>query len=91
VRNQQALFRLHVRQSGIIALGVASVMLLAGHQVVQGGMTVGDLVLVNAYVIQVCLPLNSLGFVFRQSRDAVVSAERMFRLLEEQPEINAPL
>lgn len=87
VKNQQALFFLHIGQSGIIAVGVAGIMLLAGQSVVDGGMTVGDLVLVNAYVIQVCLPLNSLGFVFRQARDAIVNAERMFRLLDERPEI----
>jgi ATP-binding cassette subfamily B protein len=42
---------------------------------------------VNAYVIQVCLPLNSLGFVFRQARDAIVNAEQLFKLMEEKPEI----
>ncbi|HJW27323.1 MAG TPA: ABC transporter transmembrane domain-containing protein [Rhodocyclaceae bacterium] len=87
VDNQKALSTLHVGQSGIIALGVASIMVLAGYNVVAGQMTVGDLVLVNAYVIQVCLPLNSLGFVFRQARDAIVNAEKMFRLLEQKPEI----
>ncbi|MGE5490935.1 MAG: ABC transporter transmembrane domain-containing protein [Actinomycetota bacterium] len=87
VDNQKALSLLHVGQSGVIALGVASIMVLAGYNVVQGAMTVGDLVLVNAYVIQVCLPLNSLGFVFRQARDAIVNAEKMFRLLEQKPEI----
>lgn len=87
VDNQKALSTLHIGQSGIIALGVASIMVLAGYNVVHGQMTVGDLVLVNAYVIQVCLPLNSLGFVFRQARDAIVNAEKMFRLLEQKPEI----
>ncbi|NMG36790.1 ATP-binding cassette domain-containing protein [Azoarcus sp. TTM-91] len=87
VKNQQALSTLHIGQSGVIALGVASVMLLATHNVVQGRMSVGDLVLVNAYLIQICLPLNSLGFVFRQARDAVVNAEKMLRLLEQKPEI----
>lgn len=87
VTNQKALFLLHVGQSGLIAFGVAGVMLLAGQNVVEGHMTVGDLILVNAYVIQVCLPLNSLGFVFRQARDAVVNAERMFRLMETRPEV----
>ena len=61
-RNQRALSTLHVGQSAIIAAGVATVMLLAGQAVVGGSMTVGDLVLVNAYVIQICLPLNALGF-----------------------------
>src|SRR5690606_28724079 len=86
IGNQRALTLLHVGQSGIIALGVAAVMLLAGRQVLSGAMTVGDLVLVNAYVIQVCLPLNSLGFVFREATDAMVKAERLFGLLRERPE-----
>jgi ATP-binding cassette, subfamily B, bacterial len=47
-------------------------------------------VLVNAYVIQICLPLNALGFVFRQARDALVDAERLAQLLAEQPEVVDP-
>ncbi|MGE5469783.1 MAG: ABCB family ABC transporter ATP-binding protein/permease [Bacteroidota bacterium] len=90
VRNQKALFFLHVGQSGVIALGVGGIMLLAGANVLAGSMTVGDLVLVNAYVIQVCLPLNSLGFVFRQARDAVINAEKLFLLMEERPEVEDP-
>lgn len=87
VKNQKALSMLHIGQSAIIAVGVASVMLLATQNVIQGTMSVGDLVLVNAYVIQICLPLNSLGFVFRQARDSLVNAEKMLRLLDQQPEI----
>ena len=87
--NQKALFELHVGQSAIIALGVASVMLLAGQGVLTRQMSVGDLVLINAYVIQICLPLNSLGFVYRETRDALVNAEKLFALLHEKPEIEA--
>ena len=87
VANQKALFTLHVGQSGIIALGVASVMLMAGRDVLTHAMTVGDLVLINAYVIQVCLPLNALGFVYREAKDAIVNAEKLFQLLREKPEI----
>jgi ATP-binding cassette, subfamily B, bacterial len=87
VRNQRALSALHVGQSAIIAAGVAAIMLLAGQAVVRGTMTVGDLVLVNAYVIQVCLPLNALGFVFRQARDATVNAEKLFALLRQRPDM----
>jgi ATP-binding cassette subfamily B protein len=87
VSNQKALFILHVGQSAIIACGVAAVMLLAGRGVMAGGMTVGDLVLINAYVLQVCLPLNALGFVYRESRDAWVNAERLFTILHERPEM----
>jgi len=63
-------------------------MLLAGQQTVRGVMTVGDLVLVNAYVIQICLPLNALGFVFREARDALVNTEKLFDLLRQEPEID---
>jgi ATP-binding cassette, subfamily B, bacterial len=90
IRNQKALSALHVGQSAIIAAGVVSIMLLAGQAVVSGTMTVGDLVLVNAYVIQVCLPLNALGFVFRQARDATVNAEKLFALLRQRPDMEEP-
>ncbi|MDB5801043.1 MAG: conserved hypothetical rane protein [Rhodocyclales bacterium] len=87
IRNQKALSLLHIGQSAIIAISVAGVMLFAGDQVVHRGMTVGDLVLINAYVIQICLPLNSLGFIFREAKDASINAERLFSLLGERPEI----
>jgi ATP-binding cassette, subfamily B, bacterial len=87
VANQKALFILHVGQSAIIAMGVASVMLLAGQGVLTREMTVGDLILINAYVIQICLPLNALGFVYREAKDALVNAEKLFQLLREIPEI----
>ncbi|SDE88229.1 ATP-binding cassette, subfamily B [Massilia sp. PDC64] len=87
IKNQHALFLLHVGQSGVIALGVAAIMLLAGQDVLAGRMRVGDLVLINAYALQVCLPLNALGFVYRESRDAWVNAERLFALLGERPEM----
>ena len=56
-------------------------MLLAVQYVVAGRMTLGDLVLVNAYIVQVCMPLNTLGFVFRETNDALVNVERMFIVL----------
>ena len=85
--NQRALFTLHVGQSLVIGVGVAAIMLLAGKEVWRGGMSVGDLVLINAYALQVCLPLNALGFVYREARDAWVNAERLFQLLREEPDI----
>lgn len=90
VENQKALFILHVGQSAIIALGVASVMLLAGEGVVERRMTVGDLILVNAYVIQICLPLNALGFVYREAKDALINTEKLFHILREKPDIRDP-
>lgn len=88
--NQRALFTLHVGQSAVIAVGVAAIMLLAGQEVLVRRMSTGDLVLVNAYALQVCLPLNALGFVYREARDAWVNAERLFALLRERPETVDP-
>ena len=88
--NQHALFALHVGQSAVIALGVAAIMLLAGQAVMRREMSVGDLVLINAFALQVCLPLNALGFVYREARDAWVNTERLFELLRERPEIVDP-
>ena len=87
VSNQHALSALHIGQGAIIAAGVAAVMLLAAEQTARGLMTVGDLVLVNSYIIQICLPLNALGFVFREARDALVNTEKLFALLDVPPEI----
>ena len=86
VDNQVALTELHIGQSAAIAIGIAAVILMAGSAIMSGALTVGDLVLVNAYVIQVCLPLNSLGFVIRESADALVRAENLFSLLRLKPE-----
>jgi ATP-binding cassette subfamily B protein len=87
VLNQHALSALHIGQSAVIAGGVATVMLMAGQYTLEQRMSVGDLVLVNAYLIQLCLPLNALGFVFRQTLDALVDTERLLQLLRQQPEI----
>ena len=87
VSNQKALFILHVGQSAIIAVGLGAVMLLAGDAVWRREMTVGDLVLINAYVLQVCMPLNALGFAYREVKDAWVNVERLFGLLRQRPEI----
>lgn len=79
--NQRALTALHLGQSAVVCLGIAAMMLLAVQYVVAGRMTLGDLVLVNAYIVQVCMPLNTLGFVFRETNDALVNVERMFTVL----------
>ncbi|ARP85528.1 ABC transporter transmembrane domain-containing protein [Bordetella genomosp. 9] len=93
IDNQHALSTLHISQSAVIALGVGAVMLLAGLQVTRHDMTVGDLVLVNAYIIQICLPLNTLGLVFRQTKEAMINAEQVSSLLRLPPETDpaAPL
>ncbi|WP_051361711.1 ATP-binding cassette domain-containing protein [Solimonas soli] len=87
LRTQHALSTLHVAQSTVIAAGVGAVMLYAGQRVAAGILTVGDLVLINSYILQVCLPLNSLGFVFRQAKDAMLDVERLLRLLRQPADV----
>ncbi|WP_343640756.1 ATP-binding cassette domain-containing protein [Roseateles sp.] len=87
VSSQRTLSTLHLGQAAIIAVGVGWVMLLAGFDTVAGRMSIGDLVMVNAYLIQVFLPLNTLGFVFRETRDALLNTEMLFKLLARAPEI----
>jgi len=87
VRNQTSLALLNAVQSVIIAIGITALMLLAADQVVRGKMTVGDLVLVNVYMIQLYMPLHFLGFVYREIRHALADMEKMFSLLHEEREI----
>ncbi|MFL6654492.1 MAG: ABCB family ABC transporter ATP-binding protein/permease, partial [Sulfurifustis sp.] len=79
---------LNAGQAGIIALGATVLMLMAGYGVLTGSMTLGDLVLVNAFLIQLYQPLNFLGFVYREIRHSLADMERMFSLLEQNPEVH---
>jgi len=87
VRNQTSLALLNSVQSVIIAIGVTALMLLAADQVAKGVMTVGDLVLVNVFMLQLYMPLHFLGFVYREIRHSLADMEKMFRLLDEHREI----
>jgi ATP-binding cassette, subfamily B, heavy metal transporter len=87
VRNQTSLSLLNAGQGAIIAVGVTLLMMLAAQNVVAGHMTIGDLVLVNAFLIQLYMPLHFLGFVYREIRHALADMERMFGLLEKHEEV----
>lgn len=87
IRNQISLSVLNIGQGVIIAAGLTSLMLLAGRGVVDGELTLGDLVLVNAYLLQLYLPLGFLGFVYREIRHSLTDMERMFSLLKQEQEI----
>lgn len=82
VRNQTSLAFLNAGQGLIIAFGVTGLVGLATQGVLEGRMTLGDLVLVNAFLIQLYMPLHFLGFVYREIRHALVDMERMFQLLD---------
>lgn len=86
IRNQVSLSVLNVGQGFIIAIGLTILMLLAGQGVVDDKLTLGDLVLINAYLLQLYLPLGFLGFVYREIRHSLADMERMFSLLEQQQE-----
>jgi len=81
-RSRLSLGLLNTIQALVIAIAVTAMMLLAGARVVSGAMTIGDLVLVNAYMLQLFLPLNFLGFVYRELKKSLADTARMFRLLD---------
>ncbi len=87
VRSQTSLAALNVGQSAIIAVGVTAIMWYATAGVINGTMTLGDLVLVNAFLIQLYVPLNFLGVVYREIKQALADMDRMFRLLAENTEV----
>lgn len=87
VKSQTSMSLLNFGQGAIIAIAVTSVMLLATQGVVDGEMSIGDLVLVNAFLLQLFIPLNFLGVVYRQIKYALADMDRVFRLLETEPEI----
>ena len=87
VHNQTSLAALNAGQSAIIALGVTMLMLLASDGVVKGSMSLGDLVLVNAFMLQLYMPLHFLGFVYREIKHSLADMEKMFTLLMESEEI----
>jgi len=86
-QSQLALSKLNLGQQLIIAAGVTAMMWQASARVVAGSMTIGDLVLVNALLIQLYIPLNFLGVLYREIRQSLTDIERMFELLEENREI----
>ncbi len=87
VKSQTSLSALNIGQGAIIATGVTIIMFMAANAVVAGTMSLGDLVLVNAFMIQMFIPLNFLGVVYSQLKHALSDMERMFTLLKEEPEI----
>lgn len=86
-RSQISLSWLNLGQQLIIALGVTAMMWRAASGVVDGRMTIGDLVLVNAFLIQLYMPLSFLGVIYREIRQSLADIERMFDLLRVNREI----
>jgi|ETNmetMinimDraft_12_1059888.scaffolds.fasta_scaffold02333_5 ATP-binding cassette subfamily B protein len=87
VNNRLSLALLNSGQALIIGAGLTSLMYLAAKGVVDGSMTIGDLVMVNAYLLQLFVPLGALGFIYREIRRAMSDVENMFELLKRQPKV----
>jgi len=87
VKSYKTLAVLNVGQAGIIAIGVTALMFKAAMGVVSGKQSVGDLVLVNAYLLQMAMPLNYLGMMYREVKQALTNIERLWGLLDEKQEV----
>jgi len=88
IRSEVTLNMLNAGQVAVVSVGLTIVMLLAAQGVIAGRMTVGDFVLVNTYLIQLYLPLNFLGFVYREMKQGLTDMEAMFRLMREEREVD---
>ncbi len=87
VKSTASLSMLNIGQGFIISAGLIAIMTMAGYGVAGGTMTIGDFVLVNTYLIQLYMPLNFLGFVYREIKRSLADMEQMFSLLREHAEI----
>ncbi len=86
-KNRLSLFTLNGGQALIIACAMTLMMGFAASEVAAGTMTLGDFVLINAFTMQIFMPLNFLGFVYREIRGSLANIEQMFALLAREPEI----
>ena len=87
VMSRKTLAVLNLGQTAIVAVGVTAMMWRAAAGVVAGAMTIGDLVLVNAYLLQLSAPLNMLGMMYREVKQAFTNLERLFGLLDERQDV----
>ena len=87
VKSQHSLSLLNAGQQTIIALGLIAMLWRATQGVVDGRMTVGDLVMVNAFMIQLYIPLNFLGVIYREIKQALTDLDKMFTLMERDQEV----
>jgi ABC-type transport system involved in Fe-S cluster assembly fused permease/ATPase subunit len=87
LKSQRSLGMLNAAQAGTIAIGVTLMVLRAANGVVNGTLTLGDLVMVNAFLLQMFQPLSFLGVMYRQIKESIADVERMFALLNRPREV----
>ena len=88
LKNRMSLLALNSGQALIIALAITAMMWMAAQSVIDKEMTLGDLAMINAYMIQLFIPLNFLGFVYREIRRSLTDLENMLALLKRNPAIS---
>jgi ABC-type transport system involved in Fe-S cluster assembly fused permease/ATPase subunit len=86
-KNRLSLFVLNGGQSLIIAAAMTAMMVLAARNVMAGAMTLGDFVMINAFMMQLFIPLGALGFVYREMKGSLANIEQLFRLLDQNPRV----
>ena len=87
VRSQTSLAMLNVGQSLIISAGLVIVLLMAAQGVIDGQFTIGEFVLVNSLLIQIYMPLNFLGMVYREIKQSLVDMEKMFAMIRKESDV----
>jgi ATP-binding cassette subfamily B protein len=87
VKSQTSMSLLNFGQASIISMGITVIMFLAANSVVQGSISIGDLVMVNAFMLQLFLPLDTLGIIYRQMKYTLADMDMVFRLLETPQEV----
>lgn len=87
IKSRTSLSLLNVSQAIVVALGITLVMIQAARGIVAGTMTLGDFVMVNAYLMQIAMPLNMLGTVYREIKQSLIDLDVMFELLHSEAEV----
>jgi ATP-binding cassette subfamily B protein len=88
IKNRLSLFALNAGQACIIALAMTAMLALAANEVSKGVMSLGDFVLINAFMMQLFMPLNFLGFVYREIKGSLANIENLFALLAKKARVN---
>ena len=88
VKARASLSIVNIGQGGIIAIGLFLIMGMAGNDIANEKMSIGDFVVVNTFLLQLYLPLNFLGFVYREIRQSLLDIGRMFALVDQKPDIS---
>ena len=88
IKSKVSLSYLNIGQGAVISIGMTILMIMAGFGVSDGNLSIGDFVLINSYLIQLFLPLTFLGFVYREIKQSLTDMNEMFRLLEQETEID---